>query len=144
GLAATSDDVRVVDKSEAPPTFGEAASDLADGMYQLVQASFYQSTTAESAIRSLRATLSIRGRTLTLGAQDMTVAGHPAEALTFLFQNGSLTKTCDAVGGGVSSWFFPFPVGQGEPAKAEYDGDSGFVRLIIPRSDGSTELVFSK
>jgi hypothetical protein len=137
-------DVAVVEKSDPAPVLGSFLPPESDGTYALVQATFFRSTVTDSAVRSLRATLLVRGNTLRLGAQDMTVPGNPFEGLSFLLGTGGLTKTCSGAPADVAGWFFPAPVGQNVGTTVAYDRDMGFVRLIVSRSDGATELVFSK
>jgi hypothetical protein len=87
----------------------------------------------------------VTGPTFTLNAQDTSVAGLPAESLTFLNASGGVvTKTCEAVHGSVSAWFFPFIVGSSSQTQMSYGGPSGFVRIIVSRSDGATELIFAR
>jgi hypothetical protein len=139
-------DVTVIEKSTPAPSLGPSPSPAADGSYRLVQASFFRSSTVASAVRTLRATLVVRGRTLSLGAQDTTVAANRVEGFSFLFDQNALTKTCDGPDGGgdVSAWFFPFPVGGSGAAQLAYDSALGTIRLVATRSDGVTELVFAR
>jgi hypothetical protein len=57
---------------------------------------------------------------------------------------GVMTKTCEAVHGSVSAWIFPFNVGSTTQPQLGYDGASGFVRFMLNRADGATELVFAR
>lgn len=147
GAAATSESVRVVDKSDPVPALGDAPLLLADGSYSLVQATFYRTGQNASAVHALRAGLDVKGQTLTINAQDTSVAGLAPESLTFLLANinaSAMTKTCESVHGSVSAWFFPFNVGSNTQPQLTYDSASGFVRLVVGRADGATELVFSR
>lgn len=144
GFVAQGDSVRVVDKGDLAPTFGDATPNLSDGSYALVQATFFRASQSASPVRSLKAALGVRGPTLTVNAQDTSVPNLPAESLTFLLGAGSgVTKTCDSTHGSISAWFFPFTVGASTQAQMHYDGASGFVRVVVNRSDGATELVFA-
>jgi hypothetical protein len=145
GPAAQGDSVRVVDKSELAPAFADASPNLADGAYALVQATFFRNGQSASPVRSLKASLDVRGPTLTVNAQDTSVAGLPGESLTFLIASpGVMTKTCESVHGSVSAWFFPFVVGATTQPQMSYDGASGFLRVVVSRADGATELVFAR
>jgi hypothetical protein len=145
GYAATGGSVRVVDKPDLAPTLGEGPPNLADGSYALVQATFFSTGQSASPVRSLKAALDVRGPTLTVNAQDTSVAGLPNESLTFLLAPDAVaTKTCESVHGSVSAWFFPFSVGKTTQTQARYDGASGFVRILVARADGATELVFAQ
>lgn len=137
--------MRVVDKDDTAPSLGNTAPNLADGSYSLVQASFYRTGSSASPIRSLRAGLVVHGPTLIVNAKDTSVAGLPDESMTFLLASGGvLTKTCESVHGSVSAWVFPFNVGQTTQAQLAYDGVSRFVRVVVSRADGATELVFAR
>jgi hypothetical protein len=145
GVAAQGDSVRVVNKTDLTPALGDTGPSLADGSYALVQATFYRTGQSPSPVRSLKAGLDVQGPTLTVNAQDTSVAGLPAESLTFLLASGgSVTKTCESEHGSVSAWFFPFQVGGTSQAQMQYDGSSGFARVIVSRADGATELVFAR
>jgi hypothetical protein len=144
GHDATGDSVRVVDKSDAPPALNGVAPNVADGTYALVQATFFRTGTAASPVRSLRASLDVHGATLALSAQDTSVAGLPAESFSLLTGSGNVTKTCEGVHGTVGAWFFPFAVGSTDATLMDYDGTGGFLRIVVSRQDGSTELVFAK
>jgi hypothetical protein len=144
GVGPAGDIVRVVDKSDPSPTFQSGGAALADGAYDLVQASFFRTGASDSPVRSLKATLTVHGATLTLGAQDLSVAGQPTESLSFLVGQGSLTKTCESARGTVSAWFFPFLVGGSGQTQIFDDGNSGFLRVVVSRADGATELVFAR
>lgn len=145
GFVAQGDSVRVVAKGDSSPALGDATPNLADGAYSLVQATFFRVGQSTSPVRSLKAALDVRGPTLTVNAQDTSVPGLPAESLTFMMPSAGsgVTKTCDATHGSVSSWFFPFSVGTSSQAQMQYDGASGFIRVIVNRGDGATELVFA-
>jgi hypothetical protein len=137
--------VRVVNKSDASPTLGNAAQNFADGSYTLVQATFFRTGPNASPVRSLKAALDVQGPTLTVNAQDTSVAGLPAESLTFLTaSDGVVTKTCEATHGSISAWFFPFQVGGTSQTQMQYDGSNGLLRMIVGRADGATELVFAR
>lgn len=143
GLAAQSDSVRVVDKSDVAPSFGDASVNLADGSYTLVQASFFRITSSASPVRSLKATIDVRGPTLTVNAQETSIAGSPNESLTLLLASSNvMTKTCEGAHGSISAWLFPFVVGATAQPQLQYDANSGFFRLLVSRADGATELVF--
>jgi hypothetical protein len=145
GLAAQGDSVRVVNKSDVSPTLGDAVPNLADGSYALVQATFFRTGQSASPVRSLKAGLDVDGPNLTVNAQDTSVAGLPAESLTFLAASGgAVTKTCEATHGSISAWFFPFQVGGTSQTQMQYDRSTGFLRLIVGRADGATELVFAR
>lgn len=145
GVVVQGDTVRVVDKSEASPSFGDGSPNLADGSYTLVQATFFRTGTTASPVRSLVAALDIKGPTLTVNARDTSVVGFPDESLKFLFGSpGVMTKTCESMHGSISAWFFPFVVGGATQPQITYDGNSGFVRMVVSRADGATELVFAK
>jgi hypothetical protein len=144
GHEAQGDSVRVVDKSDLPPALNDVPPNVADGTYELVQATFFRSGQAATPVRSLRAALEVKGATLAVSSQDTSVAGLPRESLSFLMGAGAVTKTCESVHGTVSSWFFPFGVGATAVTRMEYNGASGFLRIIVNRADGSTELVFAK
>ena len=143
GHDATGDSVRVVDKSDTPPALNGVAPNVADGTYALVQATFFRTGTAASPVRSLRASLDVHGATLALSAQDTSVAGLPAESFSLLTGSGNVTKTCEGVHGTVGAWFLPFAVGTTDATLMDYDGTGGFLRVIVSRQDGSTELVFA-
>jgi hypothetical protein len=140
--------VRVVDKSDPVPALNGNASNAADGTYALVQATFFRTGQATSAVRSLRAALEVHGATLTVSAQDTSVAGLPSESLSLLVGSGAgagaVTKTCESVHGTIAAWFFPFAVGGSAATLMDYDGADGFLRLVVARADGATELVFAK
>jgi len=146
GLVPAGDNVRVVDKTDLTPALtNDTQASLADGSYSLVQATFYRTGPSASPVRSLKATLDVTGPTLTLNAQDTSVVGLPSESLTFLTASGGVvTKTCEAVHGSVSAWFFPFVVGATSQTQMGYGGPSGFVRVIVSRADGATELIFAR
>lgn len=145
GQAAQRDSVRVVDKADVAPSFGDASPSLADGSYALVQATFFRTGSSGSPVRSLKATLGVRGPTLTVNARDTSITGLPDESLTFLLASpGVMTKTCESLHGSVSAWFFPFVVGGTTQPQMTYDGPSGFVRVVVTRADGATELVFAR
>lgn len=145
GVVVQGDTVRVVDKSEAGPSFGDGSPNLSDGSYTLVQATFFRTGSTASPVRSLVAALDIKGPTLTVNARDASVAGLPDESLKFLFaQPGVMTKTCESMHGSISAWFFPFVVGGATQPQITYDANSGFVRMVVSRADGATELVFAK
>jgi hypothetical protein len=137
--------VRVVDKGDSSPSLGDAALNLADGDYTLVQATFFRVGSSGSPVRTLKASLEVHGPTLTVNARDTSVGGLPDESLKFLLASGGVTtKTCESVHGSISAWFFPFVVGGTTQAQLGYDASSGFVRMIVSRPDGATELVFAK
>lgn len=145
GSTAQGDSVRVVDKADVTPSLGDASTNVADGSYALVQASFYRTGASASPVRSLRASLDVSGPTFTVNGRDASVAGLPDESLTFLLASGGvLTKTCESVHGSVSAWFFPFAVGGATQAQVVYEPTSRVVRLIVSRADGATELVFAR
>ncbi|MDB4939213.1 MAG: hypothetical protein JWP87_6185, partial [Labilithrix sp.] len=145
GVAASGDSVRVVEKSDLSPAFGDATPNLPDGSYTLVQASFYRTGAVATPVRSLRASIDVHGPTLSVNAQDTSVSGLAAESLTFLLASGAvLTKTCESVHGSISVWFFPFAVGGMTQSQLHYDSASGFMRVVVTRSDGATELVFAR
>lgn len=145
GLAMPTDSVRVVDKGDSSPSLGNASPILADGTYALVQATFFRSGPSASPVRSLKASLEVHGPTLSVNAQDTSVTGMQEESLQFLLASpGVMTKTCEAVHGSVSAWFFPFVVGGTTQPQLGYDGASGFLRVIVSRADGATELVFAR
>jgi hypothetical protein len=144
GYDAQGDSVRVVDKSDLPPSLNDVPPNVADGSYALVQATFFRSGQAASPVRSLRAALEVHGATLAISSQDTSVPGLPKESLSFLQGAGAVTKTCESVHGTVSAWFFPFAVGATAMTRMEFDGASGFLRIIVARTGGSTELVFAR
>lgn len=141
---AQGDSVRVVDKSDPVPALNDVAPNVADGTYSLVQATFFRTGQAASAVRSVRAALEVHGPTLALSAQDTSLTGLPSESLSLLVGSGAVTKTCESVHGTVAAWFFPFAVGGSAVTHMEYDGAGGFLRIIVARADGATELVFAK
>jgi hypothetical protein len=144
GHDAEGDSVRVVDKSDPSPALNDVPPNVADGTYSLVQATFFRSGQTASPVRSLRAALEVHGATLALSSQDTSVAGLPKESLSFLVGASTVTKTCESVLGTVSAWFFPFGVGATAVTHMEYNGAAGFLRIVIGRTDGSTELVFAR
>lgn len=144
GHDAQGDSVRVVNKRDLPPALSDVPPTLADGTYALVQATFFRSGQTANPVRSLRAALEVHGATLAVSSQDTSVTGLPKESLSFLVGAGTVTKTCESVHGTISSWFFPFGVGATSATRMEYDSASGFLRVIVNRTDGSTELVFAK
>jgi hypothetical protein len=144
GHEAQGNSIRVVDKSDLPPALNDVPPNVADGTYELVQATFFRSGQAASPVRSLRAALEVQGPTLALSSQDTSVAGLPKESLSFLTGSGAVTKTCESAHGTVSSWFFPFGVGASAVTRMEYDGAAGVLRIVVARTDGATELVFAK
>lgn len=144
GVDAQSDSIRVVDKSDPPPALSAAPPNVADGTYQLVQASFFGGDQGTTPVRTLKATVTVRGAAVALGVKDTTFAAQPTESLTFLVGSDSITKTCESTKGAVSAWFFPFAVGAAGDARLAYDGATGILRLIVKRNEGTAELVFAK
>jgi len=138
------DSVRVVDKSDPAPALNGAPPNVADGTYALVQATFFRTGQAASPVRSLRAALDVHGATLALSTQDTSVTGLPSESFALLMGSGTVTKTCESMHGTVGAWFFPFAVGGTASTLMDYDGAGGFLRIVVARSDGATELVFAK
>lgn len=144
GYDAQGDSVRVVDKSDLPPALNDVPPNVADGTYALVQATFFRSGQAATPVKSLRAALQVHGATLAISSQDTSVPGLPKESNSFLVGGGAVTKTCESTHGTVAAWFFPMAVGGTATTHMEFDGASGFLRIIVDRTGGSTELVFAR
>ena len=144
-VAASSAVMRVVEKTEAAPSFAPEASKVADGRYELVQASFFRSEQGQVGVPTLRASVDVRGGTFVLGAESVSGGvTEPNESITLLVDGTSVTKVCETRHGNVSSWFFPMKTGESGEARVEYNGLAGQLRLVVARPEGHTELVFAR
>jgi hypothetical protein len=128
-------DVHFVARSGAPPAPAGTPPDAAS--YILVQATFWATGAAASAVADARAEVAVEGGLLVL---TIETAGANVEGATLTLAGGFMTTVCRTAPGPATAAILP-PVGASARATAGWDGRS--LDLVVEHDGGAFELVFA-